>query len=951
MDTETSIDETQRLLFGSYRVYDRERLIEEGLIAADDLHAEGHAVLAQYVNDHPDDRGGHLRLRTRAEFVEQVLWRVTYVARGRIVGFNLPFDLSRLAIGARPARNGGFTLILWDWADAKGRRRRHLYRPEITVKPDGSKRQFIHYTTPPRLDAENKVAGRGFRGRFLDLHTFAYALTDRGLTLDGAAADFGALERKTPTEHTGTITAAYIDYNRQDVRTTYSLYRALLAEWARHPIALDPEQAFSPAAVSKAYLRAIGVPPPLDRRGELTTDHLGYYMTAYYGGRAEVRIRRVRLPVRYVDFSSMYPTVFALQGLWSWVIADHFDIVDATGEIRDFLAGLTREALLDPSVWRTLAGVVCRIRPNGNLLPVRARYGQDPDTGIGAPAWTIGLNALTAEVDLWYMLADLAAGVLLGGPVPEVLESVRVVPVGVAPGLESVALRDAIRVPPTDDLFRRATEERRRVQQDASLPEAERRRLGQFLKTLANGGSYGIFAEYHQRQPVAAPGALVSAHGLWPIKARVRNPEEPGEFCFPPLAASVTAAARLMLALLESGVEAAGGNSVACDTDSLLIVASHLGGLVACPGARHRLPDGRAAVRALSYAEVDAVIGELDRLDPYDRTLVPSLVKLEPENVGPDDPADVELYAVAISAKRYALYQVRDGERQPMKPSSHGLGLYRPPYPEPIGWNRGWRAWIDEVWAGVIDGLEGSEPTEVPAWHHYPAVSQLGITSPLLLAPFRGVNAGKAYADQVKPFNFLLVGHIDPLAALPDGLERDRLVPVAPYTTDGNLLLGLRWRNRRDGQLLSVTTAPGGKPGTVRLRTYGDVIADHRWHPEHKSGDPGEGRGCRTSVGVLPRLHVIADRLPVHIGKESNRLDEVEDAATVEANDGYTVYRDERAEWAATLPGLRRLRDEKGWRYLAGASGLSERELRYALNGGKVPHMEARARLIALVAP
>jgi hypothetical protein len=50
------------------------------------------------------------------------------------------------------------------------------------------------------------------------------------------------------------------------------------------------------------------------------------------------------------------------------------------------------------------------------------------------------------------------------------------------------------------------------------------------------------------------------------------------------------------------------------------------------------------------------------------------------------------------------------------------------------------------------------------------------------------------------------------------------------------------------------------------------------------------------------------------------------------------------------LPALLRVRDEKGWRSLAEASGLSERALRYALNGGKMPHREARTRLLRLVA-
>jgi hypothetical protein len=59
-------------------------------------------------------------------------------------------------------------------------------------------------------------------------------------------------------------------------------------------------------------------------------------------------------------------------------------------------------------------------------------------------------------------------------------------------------------------------------------------------------------------------------------------------------------------------------------------------------------------------------------------------------------------------------------------------------------------------------------------------------------------------------------------------------------------------------------------------------------------------------------------------------------------------YPDERAEWERAIPALRRLRDERGWGFLAEASGLSERALRYALNGGKMPHAEARRKLLHL---
>lgn len=82
----------------------------------------------------------------------------------------------------------------------------------------------------------------------------------------------------------------------------------------------------------------------------------------------------------------------------------------------------------------------------------------------------------------------------------------------------------------------------------------------------------------------------------------------------------------------------------------------------------------------------------------------------------------------------------------------------------------------------------------------------------------------------------------------------------------------------------------------------------------------------------------------------SKAAEEVEDGVISDPDDVYVVYRDPRAEWEQALPALRRLRDERGWRRLAEASGLSERAVRYALNGGKLPRREARDQLAGLVA-
>lgn len=946
LDTETRTDHAQALLFGSYRIYDRTgKLLQEGLIQGDRITPAELAVLRRYVNDHPSDIGGHLRLYSRKEFMDKVFGPLAVDAQARVVGFNLAFDCSRLAWGWRRAQNGGFSLRLFDWEAPSGEVGRNQFRPDLRIKSLDPRRSFHSFTSTAR-----RGEGRAGRGRFTDLKTLAYALTDESHSLRSAGKAFGVVVLKDEAETHGVVTAEYIDYNRQDVRSTWALYQALMAEWDRHPLGLPPERAYSPAAVSKGYLGLAEITPPIER-SDVPIERLGQAMTAYFGGRTECRIRGVRLPVRYLDFTSMYPTCFALLRLWRCVIAERLTSEDWTAGAQAYLQRIDREALHHRESWLALANVFCRVRPAGELLPVRARYAADTASdGFGSPAWTIGLNELESADELWFTLADLVEAKLLGGRAPAIVEAFRVVPVGQLPGLRPVDLRGGVTIDPrTDDLFQVAIEERARVRADENRPEAERERLSQFLKTFASGGSYGVFAEFRQLDPV--PGRVkVVAHGLERLEARVTTPEEPGALCFPPIAASITGAARLLLALAQSDVEARGGTYVACDTDSLLCVASASGGLVACRGGSERLHDGRDAVRALSFAEVDAVAADLNRLNPYAPGTVASLVKHEKENFSLADPSvPEELWALASSSKRYVLWNETPDGVVIRKASWHGLGLYRSPLERREEWPFKGPEWADLFWRRAIAQV-GREPVaDDPEWFEYPAVSQLPVSSPLVIDAFRALNADRDWAEQVKPFNFILAGHVDPTAPLPIGCEPGEVTPMTQYTSKPGELLGQRWFNRRDGRAIEVTTKPGGEPGKVRLQTYGDVVRTHAAHPEHKSADPSGGLGHRGSIGLLPRLRVRATGFPIHLGKESNRLDDVQDGQIHDGDEVYLVYRDERREWEAALPALRRVREERGWRYLAERSGLSERAVRYALKGGKVPHEAARKRLLVLV--
>src|SRR5215472_15238487 len=351
LDCETTDDAIQKLTFGSYRIYDlyTSRCTQEGIFCEDNLaktYPEGFAALRAYVEKHRPAvarPNALIRLLSVHDFLEKVLWPHAQL-EGLIVGFNLPFDLTRFARGWSEARQrfrGGFSLKYWRYRDKKtGKYRTSRYRPCIRIKQIDSKRSFIRFTQPSR-DKDHRSKENFLESRFLDLRMLIFALTNASHSLKSAAKLFGTPHQKSRAEAHGIITEEYIDYNRNDVLVSYELFLKLREEFDRHPIDLDPCKAYSPATVAKAYLKAMGLIPPVEKFSSVSDRIQGFAVTAYYGGRSEAPLRKRIVPVVYSDFSSMYPRVNKLMGLFDVLKSDHLEVVDATDRVRELLSGVS----------------------------------------------------------------------------------------------------------------------------------------------------------------------------------------------------------------------------------------------------------------------------------------------------------------------------------------------------------------------------------------------------------------------------------------------------------------------------------------------------------------------------------------------------------------------------------------------------------------------------------
>ena len=147
------------------------------------------------------------------------------------------------------------------------------------------------------------------------------------------------------------------------------------------------DRAYSPASIAKAYLGAMGITPP-SQKFKLPKHVLAAAMQAYYGGRAECRIRHTVVPVVHTDFVSEYPTVNTLMGLSRVLCAERLEVKEATKDVKAFLERVTPEMMFQQEPWKDLL-FFALIQPSDDILPVRTDYNGETTN--------IGVNPLTSE--------------------------------------------------------------------------------------------------------------------------------------------------------------------------------------------------------------------------------------------------------------------------------------------------------------------------------------------------------------------------------------------------------------------------------------------------------------------------------------------------------------------------------------------------------------------------
>lgn len=845
-DTETTVDATQQLRIGCCQVRKHGKLAREYLFYDPSLSRAEIDTLSAYANEHG------LSLITIDQFRQDILLKIGYRMNAAIVGFNLPFDISRIAMDQSPARGsmrGGFSFKLSDWKSD----------PMLRVKHLSASAALIDFAKPGKQQTGRGMRNRGFetqhnRGYFIDLKTAAMALTSRRHSLKSLAQFLGVPTQKLETEdHGGPLTPAYIDYARADVQASWECYDKLAQMYAGHGLSTPLHRILSEASIGKAYLKQMGVKPLLACQSDIPREGFGRIMSAYFGGRAEVRIRKQVTEVSYCDFKSMYPTVNALMGLNSFVIADGYTERDSTEETRSFLERTEVSDLQSQETWKHLHTLI-RLCPENDVLPVRTRYSE------GRNSLTIGLNHLTSETPLWITLADALTSKVLTGKTPAILEAVTFEPGPRQDGLQPINLfgRSEYRIDPnTEDMFTRLVDMRDEA-------KANRDPLQQQIKIIANSTCYGIYVEVNRDDaPKPEPLNVYGAEGQT-SKVMSTAIEEPGRYFHPLLATLITGAARLMLATAERLAADQGLSWVFCDTDSIAM---------ARPANMERAEFNK---RCLS------VVDWFKPLNPYQKP--GSILQIEDINYDNKTNKSKPLYCLAISAKRYCLFNLENSKPQLRKASAHGLGAYMAPYskdkaptsiPNPIQSlsSLGVSRWQYDYWYQYACAVLAGQPNQLALDYHpnlkLPSLRRYGATSPKLLNWMKHFNAGKPYGRQVKPFGFMvapiaqseLFGELSCKVADPSRrgrpCEAHKPKPIAPFETQSAIAIA-KCFDRETGEPVE----------GAELKTVQDALRQFHLSPEDKFANAGPW-----DVGVTERRHVIAQDITA-IGKEANKVGE-----------------------------------------------------------------------------
>lgn len=253
-DTETTTDPAQSLRVGFAQIRKAGELVKEIAFFDGNLSDTDLSVILDYADGH------NLQAMTIEAFRKKFI-EIGYRMNGAIIGFNLPFDISRIALShgvARGALRGGFSFQFSPWKS----------EPRVRIKHLSAVAALIDFAKPFK-----QLRGKGSRNRdvdvphnrgcFIDVKTIAAALLSKRFKLATLAEFLKVTEKRETEEHGGPITSDYLDYARGDVQTTWECYEKLAKTYQGFGLSTPLHRILSEASIGKALLREMNIRPLL----------------------------------------------------------------------------------------------------------------------------------------------------------------------------------------------------------------------------------------------------------------------------------------------------------------------------------------------------------------------------------------------------------------------------------------------------------------------------------------------------------------------------------------------------------------------------------------------------------------------------------------------------------------------------------------------------------------
>ncbi|HOA69172.1 MAG TPA: hypothetical protein PK669_08825 [Methanosarcina thermophila] len=206
-DTETTINQYQNFKIGYFLIYQDGVIQHDGLFYDPDiLNERENKVLEAYSRKH------NISLYSLNEFIDSVFYPEVFELKTLCNGYNLAFDLSRIAKrsgNSRGRNRGGFTLTLSD----------DPFKPPVIIRKLGYSNSFKFTTTK-----QNKGESY-FPGYFLDTQRLAEVLLQSNhISLEKAGEKLNTPVQKMKGVEHGKVTERYIEYLVKDVETTQAVY-------------------------------------------------------------------------------------------------------------------------------------------------------------------------------------------------------------------------------------------------------------------------------------------------------------------------------------------------------------------------------------------------------------------------------------------------------------------------------------------------------------------------------------------------------------------------------------------------------------------------------------------------------------------------------------------------------------------------------------------------------